>query len=109
LCRLDSGAARSVFYAPFYRRFRGTLRTSGRKGLRVGGATGTRRLGAREFDSLTIEIAGRAFRLAPAFVITDTVHGVPNAALACNIGRDVLRAAGRYRIDFTDMTLGFRS
>jgi hypothetical protein len=107
LCRLDSGSSRSVFYAPFYRRFGSALSSSDRRPLRIGGATGTHKFPAREIDSLTIKIAGRSFRLAHAMVITETVRGVPNSALACNIGRDLLRSAGGYRIDFVNMTLSF--
>ncbi len=109
LCRLDSGSGRSVFYAPFYRRFGGGLSESSRKSLRVGGATGTYKFGTRQVSSLTITVAGRAFRLAPATVFMEPVQGVPNQALACNIGRDLLNSARDYRIDFANMTFGFGS
>jgi predicted aspartyl protease len=107
LCRLDSGSARSVFYAPFYRRFGGRLSVSTQKSLRVGGATGTYKFGARQVSSLTIVVAGRPFRLSPATILTEPVRDVPNGALACNIGRDVLLSARDYRIDFANMTLSF--
>jgi hypothetical protein len=42
-------------------------------------------------------------------VLTEPVQGVPNGALACNIGRDLLRSARDYRIDFANMTLSFGS
>ncbi len=109
LCRLDSGSGRSVFYAPFYRRFSSSLLDSSRKSLRVGGATGTYKFGTRQVPSLTITVAGRAFRLAPETVFTEPVRDVPNQALACNIGRDVLSTARDYRIDFANMTFGFGS
>jgi predicted aspartyl protease len=109
LCRLDSGSGRSVFYAPFYRRFGGSLAGSEHAPVRVGGATGTHKFGARRVLSLTITVAGHAFRLSPATVLTEPVQGVPNGALACNIGRDLLRSARDYRIDFANMTLSFGS
>jgi hypothetical protein len=107
LCRLDSGSSRSVFYAPFYRRFAGRLSVSTRRPVRAGGATGTHRLGARQISSLTIAVGGRNFRLSPATVLTEPVRGVPNQALACNIGWDLLRSAGGYRIDLVNMTVAF--
>lgn len=105
LCRLDTGAERSIFYEPFYRRFRDTIAPTGNRPVRIGGATGTRSFDTRDAGPLDIAIAGRAIRLGRATVLTEPVKGSTNASLACQIGRDALARLPHYTIDLERMRL----
>ena len=105
LCRLDTGAERSIFYEPFYRRFRDTIAPTGNRSVRIGGATGTRSFDTRDAGPLDIAIAGRAIRLGRATVLTEPVKGSTNASLACQIGRDALARLPYYTIDLERMRL----
>ena len=105
LCRLDTGAERSIFYEPFYRRFRDTIAPARDRPVRIGGATGTRSFDTRDAGPLDIAIAGRAIRLGRATMLTEPVRGTANAALACQIGRDALARLPYYRIDLAQMRL----
>ena len=105
LCRLDTGAERSIFYEPFYRQFRDTIAPTGNRSVRIGGATGTRSFDTRDAGPLDIAIAGRAIRLGRATVLTEPVKGSTNASLACQIGRDALARLPYYTIDLERMRL----
>jgi hypothetical protein len=103
LCRLDTGAARSVFYEPFYRLIADM--PSRRYSTRIGGTTGTRAFDARDLGSLNISIAGRTIALRHATVLTVPIHGSANAGLACEIGRDAFLHLPYYAIDLKRLTL----
>lgn len=105
LCRLDTGAERSIFYEPFYREFRDTIAPARNRSVRIGGATGTRSFDTRDAGPLDIAIAGRAIRLGRATILTVPLRGTTNAALACQIGRDALTRLPYYTIDLTQMRL----
>jgi hypothetical protein len=105
LCRLDTGAERSIFYEPFYRQFRDTIAPARDRSVRIGGATGTRSFDTRDAGPLDIAIAGRAIRLGRATMLTEPVRGSANAALACQIGRDALARLPYYTIDLARMRL----
>ena len=103
ICRLDTGAERSVFYEPFYRLL-GDV-PSRRRSLRIGGATGMLAFDTRDVGPLDISIAGRKITLAHAAVLTAPISGASNAGLACGIGRDALRGLSYYAVDLKRMTL----
>jgi predicted aspartyl protease len=103
LCRLDTGAERSVFYEPFYRLL-GDVPTR-RRSLRIGGAAGTHVFDAREMVAPDISIAGRRLALARAVVLTAPLTGTANAGLACGIGRDAFAGLSYYAIDLRRMRL----
>ncbi|HEX4296374.1 MAG TPA: retropepsin-like aspartic protease [Rhizomicrobium sp.] len=105
LCRLDTGAERSIFYEPFYRQFRDTIAPARNRSVRIGGATGTRSFDTRDAGPVDIAIAGRAIRLGRATILTEPLRGTTNAALACQIGRDALARLPYYTIDLTQMRL----
>jgi hypothetical protein len=105
LCRLDTGAERSIFYEPFYRRFRDTIAPARNRPVRIGGATGTRSFDTRDAGPLDISIGGHAIRLGRATMLTEPVRGTANAALACQLGRDALARLPYYTIDLARMRL----
>ncbi|MEI9929521.1 MAG: retropepsin-like aspartic protease [Rhizomicrobium sp.] len=107
LCRLDTGADRTIFYEPFYRRYGQQIAAARGPSVRIGSATGSHRLGTLPVSSFRIAIAGKSFVLGNAAMLTKPVSNAPNRGLFCNIGRDVLRNARDYRIDFAKMTLSF--
>jgi hypothetical protein len=104
LCRLDTGSDRSVFYAPFYKRFGDTL-AGARSSQRIGSATGTRSFRAQQVGAMQISIAGRAVTLGRATVLAEPIGVTANAALACDLGRDAFAGVAVYTIDLKRMAL----
>jgi hypothetical protein len=105
LCRLDTGSDRSVFYAPFYQRFRDTLGAGRDRSERIGSATGTRSFRAEQVGAMEISIAGRAVTLSRATVLSEPIAVTANAALACDLGRDAFAGLAYYTIDLKRMAL----
>lgn len=96
LCRLDTGAERTLFFAPFTGE--GRLRS-----MQIGGAAGTRKFDASGAGTLAISIAGREMSLPRAAVLT-----IPNAP-ACALGRDALARFAFHAIDLKALTLTLTS
>jgi hypothetical protein len=105
LCRLDTGAARTIFYEPFYRAFRASFGGARKRAVRIGGATGAHRLAALEASSISISIAGKKAMLRDVAILTSRVGGSRSQGLFCNLGRDALAQLAPYRIDLKNMTL----
>ncbi|HEX4860730.1 MAG TPA: retropepsin-like aspartic protease [Rhizomicrobium sp.] len=105
LCRLDTGSDRSVFYAPFYQRFRDTLGAGRNRSERIGSATGMRSFHAQQIGAMQISIGGRAVTLGRATVLSEPIGATTNTALACDLGRDAFAGLAYYAIDLKRMTL----
>lgn len=102
-CRLDTGANRTVFYAPFLREFPGAVARGRSFRARIEGTAGARRFAASRAYSLTFELAGGSVALANVVVLDAPTSGAQRN-LYCNIGRDALRRLGHWRADFRRMT-----
>jgi predicted aspartyl protease len=107
VCRLDTGADRTQFYEPFYRRYRPRLDAiTTATTRRTGGVGGYRELPTRVLRPARLALGDTAVTLDSADVLTSPI--VRNASenfLDCNIGRDVLDAFSRYVVNFRDMAV----
>ena len=110
ICGLDTGAGTTVFYEPFYRRFKTWIDSAARlTSRRTGGAGGIRELSVRVLPPVRLSLGDTITTLDSADVLLQPI--VPMASenyRDCNIGRDVLNAFSRYVLDFRDMTFLLR-
>jgi hypothetical protein len=104
LCRLDTGAERSLFFGPFRRQIGG-----GRvERVRIGSATGTHDIEASDSRPLEISIAGRTITLARPAVLVSEVPGEASSKIACTIGRDMFSHIAGYTVDLRRLMLTLR-
>jgi hypothetical protein len=110
LCRLDTGANRTQFYAPFYRRFRAGLDATTTATARVsGGVGGYRELPTRVLRPARLALGDTTVVLDSADVLTrPIVRDAADDYLDCNVGRDALYALPRYILNFRDMAFLLR-
>jgi hypothetical protein len=110
LCRLDTGAGKTDFYEPFYRRFQMWIDTTARRATRrMGSAGGIREMEVRVLPSIRLSLGDTVATLDSVPVLPHSI--VANATenyLDCNIGRDVLGAFPRYVLNFRDMAFVLR-
>lgn len=110
VCRFDTGANRTAFYEPFFRRFRSrVLRTGTPDTLRTGGAGGVRDLPGYRLEDATILVAGEAVTLEGVHVHTRVLElSEEDNVLDCNLGQDVLSRFEGYTLNFRSMSLLLR-
>lgn len=110
LCRLDTGAGRTQFYEPFYRRFRARLdETTSPATRRTGGAGGVRELSVRVLLQVRLALGETIATLDSADIFTQSiVRDATQNYLDCNVGHDVLDAFPHYTINFRDMAFLLR-
>jgi hypothetical protein len=106
ICRLDTGAGRTQFYEPLYRRARTAIdSSSSATSRRLGGAGGISELPVRVFRDVTLSVGDTAAVLDSMDVVTRSLARTQDANhLDCNIGHDVLDAFPRYVVNFRSMT-----
>jgi len=110
LCRLDTGADNTVFYAPFYRRFPKLFADpSGDRVLKIGGVSGAQNIPAYQLSSVDFTLAGKAVHLTQPNVLEMSVEAKGDDYLDCNIGMDALRSFGSYSIDLKHLHLGLEA
>jgi hypothetical protein len=102
-CRLDTGAAETVFYEPFLRAFPDLV--SGIPGShdRLAGVGGVSAVGDYELPALRIGLAGQSVQLHKVHVLVQSSNQ-DGGGTFCNIGRDALDYLGGYTINFSEMT-----
>lgn len=107
LCRFDTGADRTVFYEPFYRRYRDRVEAEGAPDtVRTGGAGGMRELPGYRMQEMTLGIGGATVTLREVHVHTRVLTSTPEAnTLYCNVGLDVLADFEEYVLNFRSMSL----
>jgi aspartyl protease len=110
LCRLDTGADRTQFYEPFYRRFRGLIDSVTVSRLRrSGGAGGIREFPVRMLSRQRLAVGDTVAALDSSDVLTQSIaRDSTENYLDCNIGHDVLDAFPRTIINFHDMAFLLR-
>ena len=110
LCRLDTGAERTQFYEPFYRRFRVQLDAATSPATRrVGGAGGVREFGVRVLRRAHLALGDTTIVLDSTDVLTQPiVRETSENYLDCNVGHDVLDTFSGYVINFRDMAFLLR-
>ena len=106
VCRLDTGADKTVFYEPFYRRYRDRLESLGRRvTVTTGGVGGFQELPALQVPRLSMTMAAAGANLREVDIYTSPIRGPENNYLFCNVGLDVLHKFRAYVINFRDMAL----
>jgi hypothetical protein len=106
VCRLDTGANKTVFYEPFYKRYRDSLESQGRAvTVTTGGVGGFQELPALRLPRLTLTLAASDTSLRDVDIYTRPIRAPKDNYLFCNIGLDVLHQFRTYIINFRDMAL----
>ena len=105
-CRLDTGANTTVFYEPFYQRYRQLLEPQGsRVTVTTGGVGGFEEIPALRLPRLTLTIAAGSPTLRNVDIYTRPIRPPEENYLYCNVGLDALRQFRAYVINFRDMAL----
>ncbi|HEY4112827.1 MAG TPA: retropepsin-like aspartic protease [Rhizomicrobium sp.] len=103
LCRIDTGANRTVMYENFYRRFSNNLGIAHRhEKAEVEGAGGPAALLINRVSRVSFVVAGRKIRLTDVPILREPER---DDAVACSIGQDALRELAPYTIDLKRMRL----
>lgn len=106
VCRLDTGADKTVFYEPFYQRYRERLDALGRKvTVTTGGVGGFQEIPALQLPRLAMTIAAGGTNLRDVDVYLRPIRAPEENFLYCNIGLDVLHRFSAYVVNFRDMAL----
>jgi len=106
LCRLDTGAEKTDFYEPFFRRYQERIEGNGKRVTTASGGVG----GFQEFDAyrlsrLVMTIAGAGVTLRKVEVFTQPIRPPHLNYLDCNVGLDALEQFPAYVLNFRDMAL----
>jgi hypothetical protein len=106
VCRLDTGADKTVFYEPFYRRYSDRLDALGRKvTVTTGGVGGFQELPALQVPRLSVTMAAAGANLQEVDIYTSPIRAPEDNYLFCNVGLDVLHKFSAYVINLRDMAL----
>ena len=93
ICRLDTKADRTVFYKPYYDRYKASVEKAG----------GVRHYKAYTLPQLELKVAGQGVSVPKVNVYTERV--VSKDHLMCNLGQDVLKHFKSYSINLQSMSL----
>ncbi|MGB5294049.1 MAG: retropepsin-like aspartic protease [Thermoanaerobaculia bacterium] len=106
VCRLDTGADKTVFYEPFFQRYRERLESMGRQiTVTTGGVGGLQELPALQLPRVALTLAAAGTNLQDVDVYTRPIRAPEENFLYCNVGLDVLQEFSAYVINFRDMAL----
>jgi predicted aspartyl protease len=106
VCRFDTGANRTAFYQPFYRKYRSEVETQGeRLTSKTAGVGGVQEIEAYRLPRMDLTIGGRLIPLVGVDVYTEIITEEDDNYLFCNIGQDVLEPLDGYTLNFRSMSL----
>lgn len=106
VCRLDTGASKTVFYEPFFQRYRERLESMGKRvTVTTGGVGGFQELPALRLPRVALTVAAGGANLRNVDVYTRPIRAPEENYLYCNVGLDVLHRFSAYVINFRDMAL----
>jgi hypothetical protein len=105
IAMLDSGANKTLFYEPFFRRYRSSIEAMGQPDtVTAGGAGGLRKIPAYLFPNVSIFLGDTLVTIERAHVLTEAIRSPDGNYLFCNIGQDVLYSFEGYSINFRSMS-----
>lgn len=105
VCRVDTGADRTVFYNRFYRRFANRLAANAYKTMaQIRSVAGATTLPVSH-GRLSMTIAGRSVTFRDAPILHRDAAG--NSLFDCNIGRDILRSGHAFTLDLGGSRFGW--
>jgi hypothetical protein len=106
LCRLDTGAEKTDFYEPFFRRYRKRIEGNGKQvEVTRGGVGGYQDFNAYRLARFLMTIAGLDISLRRVDILTQPIRPAHLNYLDCNVGRDALEQFPAYVLNFRDMAL----
>ena len=106
VCRVDTGADRTVFYEPFFRAFGDLVKKTGTPHTtRAGGVGGIREIPGFRLPSLRLTLAGRPVSLGPVDVYSKSITDARDNTAYRNLGQDVLGTFDFYAFNFRSMSL----
>ena len=106
LCRLDTGAKKTDFYEPFFRRYRERIEGNGNQvTVTRGGVGGFQDFKAYRLARFLITIAGLDVSLRKVDILTQPTRPPYLNYLDCNVGLDALEQFPAYVLNFRDMAL----
>jgi hypothetical protein len=106
VCRLDTGAAHTTFYEPFYERYRERIESFGKHTtVKVGGVGGLQEMPAFRLRKIGLTLAGAGGTLRDVDVYTRPIRPPHENYLYCNVGQDIFQSYRAYVINFRDMAL----
>ena len=106
LCRLDTGAEKTDFYEPFFRRYRERIESHGKRVTTTrGGVGGYQDFEAYRLNRFLLTVASLDIQLRRVDVLTQTTRPPQLNYLDCNLGRDALDQFPAYVLNFRDMAL----
>lgn len=110
VCVLDTGSDETMFYEPFYRRYRSRIEAEGSVDTtRYGGAGGVRELPGYRLEEVTLRVGGGEVTLAGVHVHSTVLTGSRSSnVLDCNLGHDVVSSADEYVLNFRTMSVLLR-
>ena len=106
ICRLDTGADKTVFYEPFFQRHRDRIEKAGEAvAVRTGGVGGIQEIPAFRLNKIVMTVARSGITLRDVDVYTQPIRAPEDNYLFCNVGLDSLKRYRAYVINFKDMAL----
>jgi predicted aspartyl protease len=105
VCRLDSGANKTAFYAPFLAKNRSDVESVGTSAVATVAGVGTRReVPVYRLPEIELAVGGTTVRLKSVDVYSEPIVEEEEDHLDCNLGQDVLGAFEAYVLNFETMT-----
>ena len=106
LCRLDTGAADTVFYEPFFRLYGERIESVGRRvTAKATGVGGMQEIDAFRLPTMALTIADAGINLRRVEVYTESIRRPEENILHCNVGRDALEKFAAYTLNLRHMAL----
>jgi hypothetical protein len=106
LCRLDTGANRTVFYEPFFRRYQERIESPrNRITAEAAGVGGTQEIPAYRLPRIALTFASAGINLRRPEVYAEPIRPAEENYLYCNLGLDAFAKFRSYTINFRDMSL----
>lgn len=106
VCRLDTGANKTVFYEPFFQKYRARIELlDNLKNVTTAGVGGARTIPAYRLPEAKLTLGETAVTLNGVDVYTQAITDEEENDLFCNIGLDLLGQFDEYVINFRMMSL----
>jgi hypothetical protein len=104
VARLDTGAGKTEFYEPFFRRYFSTSPDPNRFDvIKSGGAGGVRELPAYRLGRVNLIVGNKPVTLDSAYAYTRALTSDSENYLFANIGLDLLTSFSEFILNFQDM------
>ncbi len=104
--RFDTGASETVFYEPFFRKYKSKIEGLNTQFMaKAGGVGGFRDIPAYEISDIELEIGDKAVFLKEADIYTKIITNENDNILFLNVGTDILYQYNEFTINFISMSI----